>query len=231
MADALCFDLFGTLCDKQVVRDVFGDVLERETGFDAEAIDTLYQDWQDTRSAYTCRTTAMGVPTTYRDVAERSLSYTLDRHDVGLDLGSRAEIIDAHARLEAHEDVPETLSALTDMGFELAVLSNGDGVTLEAIVEHAGIDRYFDRVISAADSGRFKPAPAAYEYAAETLGRPMGNCWLVSAHSWDARGGAQAGMRGAWVNREGVPHDRIGRPATAVASSFAELADVMEKHA
>ena len=231
MTDALCFDLFGTLCDKGAVREAFHDVVGRETDLDAQATGALYERWQDTRSAYTCRTTAMDVPATYRDIAERSLAYALDRHDVDLDLASRAEVIDAHARLEAHEGVPEALSALGDMGFELAVLSNGDGATLEAIVDHAGIGQYLDRVVSAGDSGRFKPAPAAYEHAAETLGRPIGGCWLVSAHSWDARGGAQAGMRGAWVNRTGLPADRIGRPATVVASSFSELVEAMKEHA
>lgn len=224
--DALCFDLFGTLCTKSVVREAFAEAVSEATSLPAEAVESHYDDWQARRAAYTSRSAAMGSSESYRTVAERSLEATLDRHGVDLDDDARARILDAHERLDTYPGVADALATLSG-DFELAVLSNGDPGLLRAIVSNAGIDRHLDRVISAGDSGVFKPAPAAYRHAAAVLDRPVGTCWLVSAHAWDARGGAEAGMLGAWVNRDGVPDDRIGRPPAVVVDSLAALPDAL----
>lgn len=216
--DALCFDLFGTLCHTSVVREAFASAVADA----AEDPDELYEEWQDVRSEFVARTTAMGTSATFREIAEQSLEYTLDRRGVDLPPGEREAVVDAYARLDPYDGVDETLGALAE-SFELAVLSNGDAGLLREIVANAGIARHFDRVISAGDSGVFKPGPAAYEHAADTLDRPLGTCWLVSAHPWDARGGAQAGMLAAWVNRDGLPDPRIGRRPTVAVDEFAAL--------
>lgn len=226
--DALCFDLFGTLCSKSVVRETFSEVVSAATPLADDEVDTLYEDWQDRRSAYTSRTAAMGTSHSYRTVAGRSLGATLERRGVELDEDARERILDAHERLDTYPGVDDALAELS-ADFEVAVLSNGDPGLLRTIVANAGIDRHLDRVISAADSGVFKPAPAAYRHAAAVLDRPVGTCWLVSAHAWDARGGAQAGMLGAWVNRDGAPDDRIGRPPAAVVASLAALPDALSR--
>lgn len=228
MTDALCFDLFGTLCTKSVVGEALSDALSTETTLSDDAIETVYEDWQERRAAYTARTAAMGASYSYRTIARRSLAATLDRHGIDLDETTRERVLDAHERLDTFPGVADALAALSGE-FELAVLSNGDPGLLRAIVANAGIDRHFDRVISAGDSGMFKPAPAAYHHAAAVLDRPVGTCWLVSAHAWDARGGAGAGMLGAWVNRDGAPDDRIGRPPAVVVESLADLPDALPR--
>jgi 2-haloacid dehalogenase len=224
--EALCFDLFGTLCTKSVVREAFSEAVSATSTLPEETVESIYDDWQDRRAAYTSRSAAMGASESYRTVAERSLVATLDRHGVDLGPAARARVVDAHERLETYPGVADALGALSGE-FELAVLSNGDPGLLRAIVSNAGIDRHLDRVISAGDSGVFKPAPAAYHHAAAVLDRPVGTCWLVSAHAWDARGGAVAGMLGAWVNRDGAPDDRIGRPPAVVVDSLAALPDAL----
>jgi len=226
--DALCFDLFGTLCTKTAVREAFSDTVSAATTPDDYEVDALYEDWQDRRSAYTTRTAAMGASYSYRMIAERSLEATLERHEVELDKDDRERILDAHEQLDTYPGVDTALTELS-AEFELAALSNGDPGLLRTIVANAGIDRHLDRVISAGDSGVFKPAPAAYRHAAAVLDRPVGTCWLVSAHAWDARGGAQAGMLGAWVNRDGIPDDRIGRPPAAVVASLEALPDALSE--
>lgn len=226
--DALCFDLFGTLCRKSVVREALSDALSTATTLPDDAIETVYEDWQERRAAYTSRTAAMGASYSYRTIASRSLAATFDRHGIDLDETTRERVLDAHERLDTYPGVADALAALSGE-FELAVLSNGDPGLLRAIVTNAGIDRHLDRVISAGDSGVFKPAPAAYHHAAAVLDRPVGTCWLVSAHAWDARGGARAGMLGAWVDRDGVPDDRIGRPPAVVVESLADLPDALPR--
>lgn len=224
--DPLCFDLFGTLCTKSAVHEAFSEVVSPATALTDDEVDAAYDDWQDRRAAYTSRTAAMGSSYSYRTIASRSLASTLARHGIDLDEADRARIVDAHEELDTYPGVDDALAELSE-DFELAVLSNGDSGLLRAIVENTGIDRHLDRVISAGDSGVFKPASAAYHHAATVLDRPVGTCWLVSAHAWDARGGARAGMLGAWVNRDGVPDDRIGRPPAVVVESLSALPDAL----
>lgn len=224
--DALCFDLFGTLCHTSVVREAFVTAFEDATDGSSAEAEAVYEEWQDVRSEFVARTAAMGTSATFRETAERSLEHVLDRRGARLPPAEREAVVDAYARLDPYEGVDATLEALSD-SFELAVLSNGDAGLLREIVAGAGIARHFDRVISAGDSGVFKPAPASYEHAADVLDRPLGTCWLVSAHPWDARGGAQAGMLAAWINRDGLPDPRIGRRPTVVVDAFEGLPDAL----
>lgn len=226
--DALYFDLFGTLCTKSVVRETFSETVSAASTLTDDDIDSLYENWQDRRSAYTSRTAAMKTSRTYRTIAERSLETTLESRRVNLGEDSKEQIMNAHEQLETYPGVDDALAELS-ADFELAVLSNGDPGLLRTIAENTGIDRHVDRVISAGDSGVFKPASAAYHHAAAILDRPVGTCWLVSAHAWDARGGAQAGMLGVWVNRDGSPDDRIGRPPAAVVESLSALPDELSR--
>jgi 2-haloacid dehalogenase len=46
---------------------------------------------------------------------------------------------------------------------------------------------------------------------------------FVSANGWDACGARAAGLRVAWVNRNGQPAERIPEPPDVVVRSLAEL--------
>lgn len=229
--DALCFDLFGTLCSKAAVEEAFVETVSAATDLGDGEIESLLRSWEAKRSMYTCRTAAMGESDTYRGIAAKSLAYTLECHGVDLDPGDQAAVLDAFSRLDAYPGAADALATLGDAGFEITVLSNGDPGLLREIVRQAGLDAPLDRIISAGDSGVFKPAPAAYRHAADVLKRPIGRCWLVTAHDWDARGGAQAGMLGAWINRDGRPDDRIGRPPAVAADSFEGIVEALSAEA
>jgi 2-haloacid dehalogenase len=62
----------------------------------------------------------------------------------------------------------------------------------------------FDRVLSVDAVHHLKPHPAVYEYAARTLETPPENLRMIAAHDWDIRGAMRAGMRGAFVARDGL---------------------------
>ena len=50
---------------------------------------------------------------------------------------------------------------------------------------------------------KYKPAPEAYRYAADTVGEDLGSMMMVAAHGWDIAGAAAAGMQTAFVARPG----------------------------
>lgn len=230
MTDALCFDLFGTLCDTTTDRETFTATLRDETTFGDDDIRAVYRTWRDRHRQYARLTTAMGASPPYREVMVRALAYALERHDTDLTRAARRRILDARETIPAYPGAAPALEALADAGFTVTVLSNGDPDVLREITTNTGLHEHLARVISAGDAGVFKPAPAAYAHAATILDRPIGTCWLVSAHSWDARGAANAGMLGAWINRDDHPHDHVGRRPAIVAESLEDFVQRFTDH-
>ena len=74
----------------------------------------------------------------------------------------------------------ELLVALAEKEFYLGVVSNKTGKYLRRETAHLGWDRYFGRVVGAADAARDKPAPDAVALALEGSGiEAQDGVWLV----------------------------------------------------
>jgi 2-haloacid dehalogenase len=95
--------------------------------------------------------------------------------------------------------VPDALAALRAGGFQLAVLTQSAVDAAETVLSNAGIRDHFELVLSAPDSGAFKPEDLAYRYALEQAG--ANEAWFVAGHWWDVAGAAFAGLRTAWISR------------------------------
>jgi 2-haloacid dehalogenase len=129
--------------------------------------------------------------------------------------------------LPAHRDVIAGLRRLKAGGFTLAALTNSRREAAEKVLDRAGLREQFDRVLSADDVQRYKPAREAYEHAAHELGVGLDQIVLVAAHSWDVAGALAAGCRAAFVARPGQalsagvpePHFR-GRDIGAIADQI-----------
>ena len=74
----------------------------------------------------------------------------------------------------------------------------------------------------------WKPAAAAYGYAAQQCGVGPAAMVLVAVHPWDIDGAARAGMQTAWVNRSGARYPSYfttpDRTGTGVDDLAAQLA-------
>ena len=72
------------------------------------------------------------------------------------------------------------LAALAGRGFYLAIISNKTGKYLRRETTHLGWNRYFGRVVGAADAANDKPSPEVVELALEGSGiEPGDGVWLV----------------------------------------------------
>src|SRR6185295_5853356 len=107
----------------------------------------------------------------YREIGHISLSYTLERAGIAHTQDEVRALVAEIERLQPFPDVIEALTRL-EKRYRLVILSNGDPDMLEAIRPHVGIA--FERMISVAEAGRFKPAAAAYRKAAEIVAVPPG---------------------------------------------------------
>jgi 2-haloacid dehalogenase len=102
-------------------------------------------------------------------------------------------------RMPAYPDVPDALAALRSGGMSLCVLTQSGVDAAEAVLSNAGLRSSFDLVLSAPDSGAFKPEDLAYRWALERCG--VDDAWFVAGHWWDIAGASYAGLRTAWISR------------------------------
>ena len=69
------------------------------------------------------------------------------------------------------------------------------------MLRFAGLRDRIETVISAPESGAFKPDPRPYRMALERIGARAEEVALVAAHWWDVAGAKAAGLRTGWVAR------------------------------
>ncbi len=146
--------------------------------------------------------------TPYREIGHAAVAYTLDRAGITYTPEEVRHLVGCIERLRCFPDVPEALARLRAK-FKIAVLSNGDPDMLEAAKPYHGIT--FDRVISVAEAGSFKPHVATYTKAAEIMGVRLDEVLFVANHAFDCIGAKAAGMHTAFIDRRkrpfgGTPH-------------------------
>jgi 2-haloacid dehalogenase len=147
------------------------------------------------------------------------------------DVDAAAEYLVAGlGELPLHEDVRPALELLNQSGFRVVTLTNGSRSTAIALLERAGLADLVEDNLSVEDAGRWKPARAAYHYAATQCGVDPAKIMMVAAHPWDIDGAKRAGLSGAWVNRSQVPYpsplqepDLTGASLESIAKAVSDL--------
>ena len=160
--------------------------------------------------------------TPYREIGRIALSYTLERAGIP---HTQDEVKGLVAEIERLQPFPDAVAALARLKqrYRLAILSNGDPDMLDAIKPRLGIA--FDRVISVAAAGSFKPHAATYRRAAEIMGARAEAILFVANHAFDCVGAKASGMRAAFVDRRKRPFGDWPYQPDLVVADFTELAD------
>lgn len=160
----------------------------------------------------------------YREIGRISLSYTLERAGIP---HTQEEVKKLVAEIERLRPFPDAVEALTRLKrkYRLVILSNGDPDMLEAIKPHLGFE--FDRVISVAEAGSFKPHAATYRKAAEIMAARPEDILFVANHAFDCVGAKAAGMRAAFIDRRKRPYGDWPYQPDLVVSSLEDLADTL----
>jgi 2-haloacid dehalogenase len=217
----LCFDMYGTLCDTSSVRDRLGaelDVADRLVA----AVD---ETWRRKQLQYSYQSAQMDEYELFWELTARALDYALTAYDLDPEPETRDRIRSAYDHLDPYPEAAATLDRLSDAGHDVVVLSNGNPEMLSRLASNAGLEAHLDRVVSADGVRTFKPDPAVYAHAAETLDRPIGECRLVSANAWDVAGAGNAGMATTWINRHRDPPETIGATPDTQVSTLPAVAD------
>jgi 2-haloacid dehalogenase len=225
---ALVFDFYGTVVDMQRgLVDVVTPWL-RDRGVDSVSPHRLVTWWRRTHFENSMIDALLGREhTPYREVGRQSVHHVLDRAGIAHTDAEVRELVGAIERLDPFPDVVAALAATKRHGLRLAVLSNGDPDMLDAGVRHSGTADLFDRVISVAEAGAFKPHHATYATAARLLALRPEQVLFVADHAFDCVGAKAAGMRTAFVDRRRRPFGNTTYPPDLVVADFAELAEVV----
>jgi len=162
--------------------------------------------------------------TPYREIGQRSVAYVMDRAGIAYTMQEVRDLVSGIERLRCFPEVPDALARLRTR-YRLVVLSNGDPDMLEAAKEYHGIT--FDKVISVAEAGSFKPHVATYTKAAAITGVPMREVLFVANHAFDCIGAKSAGMHAAFIDRRKRPFGETPHQPDIVVATMTELADVM----
>jgi len=105
------------------------------------------------------------------------------------------------------------------------------GGQLEDALHGAGLDDYFDVLLSADQARSYKTAPAVYELGPLTLGHPATELLLVSSNGWDVIGAKWYGYRSFWVNRSSAPLERLGERPDGIGRTLNDAVDfALELH-
>jgi len=193
MTPTVAFDVFGTLVDPMSHADALRPHTDRPERLAASwrthqleiswllSLAEDYQDW--------------GSVTAY------ALDVALAEAEVALTGSQRDAALARAASPDLFEEVNGALSRLREAGMDLWVFSNGSRAGLDRILAQHQLEDYFSGVVSCEEVGVYKPAPATYRRAADRIGRPLDQVWLVSGNPFDCAGGSLAGMRVVKVER------------------------------
>nr|7ARP_A Chain A, (S)-2-haloacid dehalogenase [Zobellia galactanivorans]7ARP_B Chain B, (S)-2-haloacid dehalogenase [Zobellia galactanivorans] len=192
--ELLIFDVNETLLDMGPLENAINESLNSEHAFSL---------WFRTLLHYSLTETLTGNYVDFGTIGKATLKMTMRKFGKNLSEDRLDAILGNIKKLPAHEDVKEGLKMLKEAQIKLVALSNSNGKLLNAQLQFAGLADYFDAIFSVEAVGRYKPELASYRAVLETMKVPAENTMMVAAHGWDILGAKRAGLRTAFVAREG----------------------------
>jgi len=224
----LTFDLFGTVLDLGDSLTPFIAQFLKSKGSKVPA-ERFWKQWRARQRIEQYQDNIMLLGHSgYLETSRRAFVYTLALNGLQATKEEVADFMRAWQELSPFPDVLPALERLKAR-YQLVALSNGEPHFLDHVVKNR-IRWKFDEVISVQVVGAFKPHPGVYLRASAILRRELGECLMVSAHSFDIMGARTCGYRGVYVNRYALPFEDTPYQPDAVVQDFTGLADVLLAH-
>jgi 2-haloacid dehalogenase len=201
-----------------------------ETLLDLAALDAtigspeLRREWFGLAIHTVLTVTATGGYRDFAGIAGEAATEVAARHGRELDL---AKVGEGLRSLPAHPDVEEGLAKLREAGHDVVALTNSPLATAEAQLQNSGLAQRFDRIFSAEQAGRLKPAPEPYRQVLDAYSVAPADAVMIAAHDWDIAGAQAAGLRTALLARPGVRPLPGSPEPTYTISTLTELAGLL----
>ena len=137
----------------------------------------------------------------FSSIAEATLRMTSHMLDREIQADRIKEILERMKHLPLQEGVSDGLSGLSDQNYRIAALTNSPERIITERMKNTGLISYFEKVLSAEQVKKYKPANEVYQWAAKQLNLSTDEILMVSAHSWDIAGAENAGMQTAFIRQ------------------------------
>ena len=215
---AIIFDAYGTLFDvnsaAEKCKDKIGDKWEPFANF-----------WRTTQLEYTWLRSLMGRHKDFWQITEDSLDKSMKAFNI--DSSMKNELLNLYKILSPFKEVPETLKALKEKKFKLAILSNGTPSLLDELVKSNNLDNLFDDLFSIEEVGIYKPNSKVYDIPIKKYRIKKNEIAFLSANTWDVSGGGNYGYKSIWVNRNNNIFDNLDYVPQNQIKNLSELLNLI----
>jgi 2-haloacid dehalogenase len=181
----------------------------------------LSQLWRTKQLEYSWQRSLMQRYADFWTLTQDGLAFACEALKLDCSAAQSAQLMGAYLHLKPYVEVPQVLRALKHL--PLAILSNGSPNMLEPLVRNADMQDLIAHVISVDSLRLFKPDPRVYQLAVDKLNVPKSSIAFVSSNGWDIAGCGAFGFRPIWVNRSGLPQEKLGVIPAATISSLLDL--------
>ena len=215
---AIIFDAYGTLFDvnsaAEKCKDKIGDKWEPFANF-----------WRTTQLEYTWLRSLMGRHKDFWQVTEDSLDKSMKAFNI--DSSMKNELLNLYKILSPYKEVSETLKALKEKKFKLAILSNGTPSLLNELVKSNNLNNVFDDLFSIEEVGVYKPNSKVYDMPVKKYKIRKDEIAFLSANTWDVSGGGNYGYQAIWVNRKNNIFDNLDfKPKLEIKNLYGLLSEL-----
>ena len=136
----------------------------------------------------------------YEYLTRATLVYTLKKFNLTLTQAQQDELVEGWSQLKGWPEAKEVFDKVQKLGYEIAILSNGDEKMLNPLKVSTGIA--FDKIFCAEQAKAYKPSPDIYRLPFQQ-GYKHEEVLHVAGSSFDMMGAKSFGMNCAWSNRMG----------------------------
>ncbi|RYP60767.1 hypothetical protein DL771_010386 [Monosporascus sp. 5C6A] len=191
---------------KAIIFDLLTALIDSWSLWNASTPSATSTEGRRWRERYLKLTFGAGAYIPYEDLVREAA------HDVGLPPSAPAALLRDWASLQAWPETGRVLRMLRERGYKLGVVTNcskslghlaARGIE-KCATEGSAEDFIFDAVVTAEESGFYKPVKPAYEAILTAMGVEPDDVLFVAGSAGDIQGATDASMRVVWHNRIGL---------------------------
>lgn len=205
---AITFDCYGTLIDwESGIQQFFA---ERLAAHDIEGMNprALQHKWEEIQFVY-----IQEQYRPYREVLRETMRMTLDTAQIPYAEQDLDEFANTMGRWQPFPDTKEAIIELQKLTKTVLITNCDDDIVAET---ERTIGVKFDDIITAQQTGAYKPSHKGFILARERLGLPVSDIWHAGfGFKYDIVPATQLGYTTVWVNRQGE-----ARPTDEVHETF-----------
>lgn len=208
------------------VNETLLDLSKLQTAIDEEfSIKGAFKQWFSILLHYSLVDTITGNYHSFGQIGEAALDMLAQATgQPARPVSRKAEIIGLITELPPHPDIIPGLTALQEAGFRMVTLTNSPESTLQKQMAYAGLNRFFEQLLSIDSLKRYKPHPETYLLTCEQLQVAPAQAMLIAAHGWDTAGAQRAGLQAAFLARPGQQTYPLAPTPTLTGSTLAIIA-------